>query len=129
VNSTTPSISAAVNSALQRARERIAREHEQGTLARLHAPTDAATEAAVMTEFLDARRRRCPRIVALLTDDALLTMPDGSALDGAAAIGEFPATQPARVGWTGLPRRHPRQRATRQPPTSTAPERTRRTAS
>ncbi len=45
---------AAVNSALQRARERIAREHEQGTLARLHAPTDASTEAAVMTEFLDA---------------------------------------------------------------------------
>ena len=29
---------AAVNSALQRARERIAREHDEGTLARLHAP-------------------------------------------------------------------------------------------
>jgi hypothetical protein len=44
----------AVNSVLQRARERIAREHEDGTLARWHAPTDSRTEAAVMRAFLDA---------------------------------------------------------------------------
>ena len=67
---------AAVNSALQRARERIAREHDEGTLARLHAPTDARAEAAVLREFLDAWAEvDVPRIVALLSDDALLTMP------------------------------------------------------
>src|SRR5918995_982865 len=38
----------AVNSALQRARARLAREHEEGSLARVHDPRDAATEAAVM---------------------------------------------------------------------------------
>ena len=88
---------AAVNSALQRARERIAREHEQGTLARLHAPAGASTEAAVMREFLDAWAAvDVARIVALLTDDALLTMPPMNVrFEGAAAIGEFFATQPA----------------------------------
>jgi RNA polymerase sigma-70 factor (ECF subfamily) len=89
---------AAVNSALQRARERIAREHRQGTLARLHAPSDARTEAAVMNAFLDAWADvDVPRIVALLTDDALLTMPPIDArFHGSAAIGEFFATQPAQ---------------------------------
>jgi RNA polymerase sigma-70 factor (ECF subfamily) len=89
---------AAVNSALQRARERIAREHELGTLARLHTPTDRSTEAAVMSAFLDAWADvDVPRIVALLTDDALLTMPPvGARFHGPAAIGEFFATQPAR---------------------------------
>ena len=89
---------AAVNSALQRARERIAREHEIGTLARLHTPTDARTEAAVMNAFLDAWADvDVPRIVALLTDDALLTMPPMDArFHGPAAIGEFFASQPAQ---------------------------------
>ena len=88
---------AAVNSALQRARERIAREHEEGTLARLHAPADARSEAAVMREFLDAWAAvDVPRIVALLTDDALLTMPPVDIrIGGAGAIGDFFATQPA----------------------------------
>jgi RNA polymerase sigma-70 factor, ECF subfamily len=89
---------AAVNSALQRARARIADEHERGTLARLHTPADAATEAATMTEFLDAWAAvDVPRIVALLADDALLTMPPmAMRFDGADAIGEFLATQPAQ---------------------------------
>ena len=88
----------AVNSALQRARERIAREHEEGTLARLHAPADPRTEAAVMREFLDAWAAvDVPRIVALLSDDALLTMPPMALrFEGAAAIGDFLATQPAQ---------------------------------
>lgn len=45
---------AAVNSALQRARERIDREHADGTIARAHTPTSSRTEAAVIEAFLDA---------------------------------------------------------------------------
>src|SRR5690349_1817472 len=82
---------AAVNSALQRARERLAREPE--ALARIH---DASAEAAVVAAFLDAWAAvDIPRIVALLSDDALLTMPPmGVRFEGAAAVGEFFATQP-----------------------------------
>jgi RNA polymerase sigma-70 factor (ECF subfamily) len=88
---------AAVNSALQRARERIAREYDEGTLARVHAPLDASAEAAVLEAFLEAWADvDVPRIVALLSDDALLTMPPiDIRIHGAAAIGEFFATQPA----------------------------------
>ena len=106
---------AAVNSALQRARERIAREHEEGTLARLHAPTDAHAEAAVLHEFLDAWAEvDVPRIVALLSDDALLTMPPVDIrIRGAEAIGEFFATQPARRPTARI--RHTVTRANGQP--------------
>jgi RNA polymerase sigma-70 factor (ECF subfamily) len=89
---------AAVNSALQRARERIAREREEGTLARLHVPRDATAEAAVIDAFLDAwSDADVPRIVALLRDDALLTMPPVALrFEGAGAIGRFFATEPAQ---------------------------------
>ena len=82
---------AAVNSALQRARERLASGE---ALARGH---DARVEAPVIDAFLSAWEDvDIPRIVALLTDDALLTMPPLSVrLEGAAAVGEFFATQPA----------------------------------
>ncbi|WP_053227344.1 RNA polymerase subunit sigma-70 [Solirubrobacter soli] len=82
---------AAVNSALQRARERLAREGE--ALARIH---DSSVEAGVVEAFLDAWAAvDVPRIIALLTDDALLTMPPmGARFEGATAIGEFFATQP-----------------------------------
>jgi RNA polymerase sigma-70 factor, ECF subfamily len=82
---------AAVNSALQRARERIAREPE--ALARIH---DASAESSVIDAFLSAWADvDIPRIVALLSDDALLTMPPmGLRFEGAAAVGEFFATQP-----------------------------------
>ncbi len=88
-------LDAAVNSALQRAR--ADREQDEGTLTRLHAPTDAGAEAAVLREFLDAWAEvNVPRIVALLSDDALLTMPPVDVrIRGAGAIGEFFATQPA----------------------------------
>jgi RNA polymerase sigma-70 factor (ECF subfamily) len=67
---------AAVNSALQRARERLAREQEEGSLARAHLPTNAGTEAAVMRRFQDAwEAADIDGIVALLAPDALLTMP------------------------------------------------------
>jgi RNA polymerase sigma-70 factor (ECF subfamily) len=82
---------AAVNSALQRARERLA--HEPEALARIH---DSSAEATVVDAFLDAWAAvDIPRIVALLADDALLTMPPmGVRFEGAAAVGEFFATQP-----------------------------------
>jgi RNA polymerase sigma-70 factor (ECF subfamily) len=81
----------AVNSALQRARERLASEPE--ALARVH---DSSAEAAVVDAFLRAWADvDIPRIVALLSDDALLTMPPMSLrFEGAAAVGEFFATQP-----------------------------------
>jgi RNA polymerase sigma-70 factor, ECF subfamily len=81
----------AVNSALQRARERLAREPE--ALARVH---DSSAEAAVVDAFLSAWGDvDIPRIVALLSDDALLTMPPmGLRFEGATAVGEFFATQP-----------------------------------
>ncbi|HET9738533.1 MAG TPA: RNA polymerase subunit sigma-70 [Solirubrobacteraceae bacterium] len=86
----------AVNSALQRARERLAREHDAGTLARVHAPASAEVEAAVMRRFQEAWAAvDIDRIVALLTDDAVLTMPPvDMRVDGAAAIGQFFATEP-----------------------------------
>jgi RNA polymerase sigma-70 factor (ECF subfamily) len=85
---------AAVNSALQRAREKLEREPD---LARRHRPTDPRTEAAIMHAFLDAwADADVGRIVALLADDALLTMPPMDVrFEGAAAIGQFFATQPA----------------------------------
>jgi RNA polymerase sigma-70 factor (ECF subfamily) len=81
----------AVNSALQRARERLSREPE--ALARVH---DSTAEAAVVEAFVSAWADvDIPRIVALLSDDALLTMPPmGVRFEGAAAVGEFFATQP-----------------------------------
>ncbi len=87
---------AAVNSALQRARERIDREHADGTIARAHTPTSSRTEAAVIEAFLDAWADvDIPRIIRLLTDDALLTMPTmDMRFSGAESIGEFFATQP-----------------------------------
>jgi RNA polymerase sigma-70 factor (ECF subfamily) len=105
----------AVNSALQRARERIEREHEEGTLARVHAPSGPDAEAAVMREFLDAWAEvDVPRIVALLRDDALLTMPPMDVrFEGAEAIGEFFATQPAQGRLDRI--RHTATRANRQP--------------
>jgi RNA polymerase sigma-70 factor (TIGR02960 family) len=88
----------ATNSALQRARDRLSRECEAGTLAHRHTPASPAAEAAAIAEFLAAwDATDVGRIVALLTDDALLTMPPiDIRLQGPAQIGEFFATQPAR---------------------------------
>jgi RNA polymerase sigma-70 factor, ECF subfamily len=87
----------AVNSALARARATIAKERAAGTLVRAHAPASSAEEARVVRSFQAAWDRvDVPGIVALLTDDALLTMPpQAMVLTGAPAIGEFFATQPA----------------------------------
>jgi RNA polymerase sigma-70 factor (ECF subfamily) len=87
---------AAVNSALQRARARMATEHREGSLARAHRPAGAEAEALVMKRFQDAWKAvDIDEILALLTADALLTMPpEGMRFEGARAIAEFFATVP-----------------------------------
>ena len=86
----------AVNSALQRGRARLQRERRERNLARVHAPTSAAIETQVMRRFQEAWAAvDVDGIVALLTDDALLTMPpEGLRFEGGAQIGTFFATIP-----------------------------------
>jgi RNA polymerase sigma-70 factor (ECF subfamily) len=86
----------AVNSALQRGRQRLEQERREGTLARTHAPSDTHTEELVMRRFQAAWEAvDIEGIVALLADDALLTMPPEAArFDGSAQIGAFFATVP-----------------------------------
>jgi RNA polymerase sigma-70 factor (ECF subfamily) len=86
----------AVNSALQRARDRIAREQEEGSLARAHRPASVDAEAQVMQRFQEAWKEvDVDGIVALLADDALLTMPpEPMRVEGSQAIGEFFAIVP-----------------------------------
>lgn len=105
----------AANSALQRARDRLHRERAGGTLARPHTPASPAAEAAVIAEFLAAWDAvDVDRIVALLTDDALLTMPPvDMRFEGRAAIGDFFATQPAGGRLERI--RHVQVRANGQP--------------
>jgi RNA polymerase sigma-70 factor, ECF subfamily len=85
-----------VNSALQRGRERLRREGEERSLARAHAPADAAEEERVMRRFQEAWAAvDFDGIVALLADDALLTMPpEAQRFEGSARIGAFFATAP-----------------------------------
>jgi RNA polymerase sigma-70 factor, ECF subfamily len=86
----------AVNSALQRARARLARERQEGSLVRRHDPTDGRIEAAVMRRFQDAWEAvDIAGLVGLLADDALMTMPpEAVRVAGASEIGTFFATQP-----------------------------------
>ena len=87
---------AAVNSALQRARERMAREHDQGSLARAHHPASDDAEARVMEHFQEAWKAvDVDGLLALLATDALLTMPpEAMRFEGATASAEFFATVP-----------------------------------
>lgn len=86
----------AVNSALQRGRQRLEQERREGTIARIHAPADARTEERVMRRFQEAWEAvDIDAIVALLAEDALLTMPPEAArFEGATRIGAFFATVP-----------------------------------
>jgi RNA polymerase sigma-70 factor (ECF subfamily) len=86
----------AVNSALQRGRSTLERERVDATLARVHDPADRAAESRVMSRFQDAWAAvDIEGIVALLADDALLTMPpEGLRFAGSHAIGSFFATVP-----------------------------------
>jgi RNA polymerase sigma-70 factor (ECF subfamily) len=87
---------AAVNSALARARARLATEQREGSLARAHRPASADAEALVMQRFQEAWEAvDIDGILALLTEDALLTMPpEGTRFEGAGAIADFFATVP-----------------------------------
>jgi RNA polymerase sigma-70 factor (ECF subfamily) len=87
---------AAVNSALQRARERLERERQEGTLTRPHAPRNERAEAVLMQRFQVAWAAvDIDGIVALLAADSLLTMPPEAArFIGREAIGAFFATAP-----------------------------------
>ena len=84
---------AAVNSALQRARERLRRERAEGRLAREHAP---AAEGRLMARFVAAWQAvDIEALVELMAADAVLTMPpEAMRFDGAEAIGTFFATVP-----------------------------------
>jgi RNA polymerase sigma-70 factor (ECF subfamily) len=86
----------AVNSALQRGRDRLQRERDERTLARAHAPVNATEEERVMQRFQEAWAAvDIGGLVSLLADDALLTMPPEAArFDGGAQIGQFFATAP-----------------------------------
>jgi RNA polymerase sigma-70 factor (ECF subfamily) len=87
---------AAVNSALQRARERLEHERREGTLARVHRPSAGDAETALMRSFVDAWEAvDIERLTSLLTRDALLTMPpEPMRVVGPAEIGGFFATVP-----------------------------------
>jgi RNA polymerase sigma-70 factor (ECF subfamily) len=87
---------AAVNSALQRARGRVAHEQQEGSLARAHRPANGDAEAEVMERFQDAWAAvDIDGILALLATDALLTMPpERLRFEGAPAIARFFATVP-----------------------------------
>lgn len=87
----------AVNSALQRAREGLARERADGGLVRAHVSPGGTVEARVMRRFVEAWEAVDVRgLVSLLSDDAFLTMPpEPMRLVGPTAIGEFFETVPA----------------------------------
>jgi RNA polymerase sigma-70 factor (TIGR02960 family) len=86
----------AVNSALQRARERLRREPGDDAWARVHAPASASVEAELMRRFQAAWAAvDIEAMVELLAPDALLTMPPERArLSGAATVGGFFAMVP-----------------------------------
>lgn len=88
---------ASVNSALQRARERLERERAAGRLAREHAPASAEAEVRVVRDFVRAWEAvDVDGIVRLLAEDAVMTMPpEPMRVVGTKAIGDFFRTVPA----------------------------------
>lgn len=88
---------ASVNSALQRARARLEEERREGWLSRRHAMTSRRGEAELVRRFVAAWQAvDIERLVGLLTEEALLTMPPlPLRFVGREAIGSFFATVPA----------------------------------
>jgi hypothetical protein len=112
----------AVNSALQRGRDRLQRERDERSLARGHAPANAAEEERVMQRFQEAWAAvDFDGIVSLLADDALLTMPpEAQRFEGSAQIGGFFATAHSTVVSTGSSSSpHAPTASRRSPPTPT----------
>jgi RNA polymerase sigma-70 factor (ECF subfamily) len=89
---------AGVNSALQRARTTLAQERDNGQLTRSHTSPGTAIEQALVRRLVDAWHvADVPAIVAILTEDALFTMPPlPNRYVGREAIGAFLASGPAR---------------------------------
>ena len=87
---------AAANSALQRARATIDQRRSAGEVARVHAATGAANERALVRRLAEAwRAADVPSIIALLKEDALLTMPPQPVrYVGRETVGAFLATVP-----------------------------------
>jgi RNA polymerase sigma-70 factor, ECF subfamily len=88
---------ASVNSALQRARATVEREHREGRVGRAHAPAAGEVERELVRRFVAAwHAADVDAIAALLAEDALLTMPPlPLRVAGREAIGEFLRTRPA----------------------------------
>jgi RNA polymerase sigma-70 factor (ECF subfamily) len=86
----------AVNSALQRGRRRLELERRDGRLTRAHEPADRRAEERLMRRFQEAWAEvDIEGIVALLAEDALLTMPpESQRFEGGSEIGVFFATAP-----------------------------------
>jgi predicted DNA-binding protein YlxM (UPF0122 family) len=86
----------AVNSALQRARARVAREQSAAPLAHPHEPASTDVERDLARRFAGAwQAADIDGIVALLTEDALLTMPpEPLRVVGRDAVGAFLAAGP-----------------------------------
>jgi len=82
---------AGVNSALQRARATIDDQRSKAVIARPHVGSESETERALIRRLADAWHAvDVPGIVALLTEDALMTMPpEPLRVQGHAAIAEF----------------------------------------
>jgi RNA polymerase sigma-70 factor (TIGR02960 family) len=89
---------AGINSALQRARAAFARERAGSRVTRAHTPPDAATEKAVVERLVTAWHvADVPSIVAILTEDALFSMPPlPEHYVGREAIAAFLMSGPAR---------------------------------
>ena len=87
----------AVNGLLQRARATLARLQSAGQFAVQRPALAGHAETAMLQRFVDAwNDADIERLAALLTEDALLTMPpEPMAYRGRAAIAEFFATVPA----------------------------------
>jgi RNA polymerase sigma-70 factor (ECF subfamily) len=86
----------AVNRLLHRARRAMDRDARPGTLAEAPLP-DSPEERALVARFATAfQSGDVPGVIALLTDDALMTMPPEAAeYMGPEAIGRFLSTVPA----------------------------------
>jgi RNA polymerase sigma-70 factor (ECF subfamily) len=88
---------AGVNSALQRARATIDDQRSKAVIARSHAGSEDETERTLIRRLADAWHAvDVPAIVALLTEDAIFTMPPlPHRFEGRCAITEFLRTMPA----------------------------------
>lgn len=89
---------AAVNSALQRARVTLAQERDAGTMSRAHISPGATVEQDLVERLADAwHAADVPAIVAILTEDALFSMPpEPQYFIGREAIAAFLSAGPAR---------------------------------